>query len=318
MFLLKLDGGLFQAAERGGARVPIRVMDITQERIGNVGPVSQGLLLEARHRGADGDDGLVDHAHGGQDRRGIPRLSTDVSRETRNPALAEIRDLGKMRPMSKREDARRKAIQAVMAAKNLKVKPWAAAAGIAEGGLRDYLSKRTSSMTVDAMDRLAAAADTTISELIGERPREIRAGRDVVPVKSLEVRASMGGGFEVVDEPEGLPFFFRRQWIEKILEGMPGQLRVIPSLVGDSMTPTINDGDAGLVHMAGVNPVFQPGAIYALWDGHGLLVKRLESMVGDRPRLRVISDNRQIYSPYEVDAESVRIIGRLIWRGGMI
>jgi phage repressor protein C with HTH and peptisase S24 domain len=62
----------------------------------------------------------------------------------------------------------------------------------------------------------------------------------------------------------------------------------------------------------------QSGAFYALWDGHGLLVKRLESMVGDRPRLRVISDNRQIYSPYEVDAEEVRIIGRLIWRGGRI
>jgi phage repressor protein C with HTH and peptisase S24 domain len=293
-------------------------MSITQERVGNPGLVGQGFLLEARNRSADGGDGLVDQGHGPDDRRGIPRLSRDVSRETRNAALAEIRDRGKSEPMGKREDKRRQGIRAFMAAHGLKAKPWAVEAGIAEGGLRDYLSGRTSSMTVEALDRLAVAAGTTVSELIGERPREVRASRDVVPVKSLEVRASMGGGFEVIDEPEGPPFFFRRQWIEQMLEGMPGQLRVIPSLGGDSMKPTINDGDAGLVHMLGVNPVFQSGAIYALWDGNGLLVKRLESMVGERPRLRVISDNRAIYSPYEVDAQDVRIIGRLIWRGGMI
>jgi phage repressor protein C with HTH and peptisase S24 domain len=220
--------------------------------------------------------------------------------------------------MTSREDSRRQAIKVFMASKGLKVKPWATSAGIAEGGLRDYMAGRTASMTVEALDRLAIAANATVAELIGERVREPRVNKELVAIKSLEVTASMGGGFEVSEEPEGPPFFFRRQWIEKILEGKPGQLRIIPHLGGDSMAPTINDGDAGMVHIPGEDAVFESGAIYALWDGHGLLVKRLESMVGDRPRLRVISDNQAIYPPYDVGAEDVRIIGRLVWRGGRI
>lgn len=244
-----------------------------------------------------------------------------VSREAaQNDALAEFRDAGQKSPMSAKENSRRAAVRAFMVARNLKVKPWTAAAGIAESGLRAYLKggpSGTSSMTYDALDRLAAAADATVAELVGEKVPIARIGKDMVTIKSLEVRASMGGGFEVIDEPAGPPFFFRRQWIEQILGGRPGQLRILP-LGGDSMVPTINNGDVGLVLFPSEDTKFQSGAVYAVWDGQGLIAKRLESKVGgDRPKLRVISDNKTL-EPYDVDAEDVRIIGQIIWRGGRI
>jgi phage repressor protein C with HTH and peptisase S24 domain len=235
--------------------------------------------------------------------------------QQRYNAVASKRDLGQVPRMSV---DRRKALHNFIKSQKLKPTPWAKAAGVRESTLRDYLSGRNTTMTLETLDRLAAAAEATVAEMIGEKTLEAKPRKDVLPIKSLEVRASMGGGFEVVDEPEGSPFFFRRQWVEKMLDGKPAQLRVITSLGGDSMLPTINDGDMGLVRVAGEHAAFQSGAIYAIWDGQGLIVKRLETMVGERARLRVISDNRAIYEPYEVDAEEVRIIGQVIWRGGRL
>ncbi len=214
---------------------------------------------------------------------------------------------------------RRAAVRLFMDRKGLKTAPWCRDAKVRESTLRDFLSGRNATMTLDTLDKLAAAADATIAEMIGEKVgATARPTKDMVPIKSLEVRASMGGGLDVLEEPEGQPFFFRRAWIEKLLDGKPGQLRVITDLTGDSMLPTINNGDIGLVLMPGEDVKFQSGAIYALWDGNGLIVKRLESTVGDRQQLRVISDNSAIYQPYTVDADDVRIIGQLVWRGGAV
>jgi len=88
------------------------------------------------------------------------------------------------------------------------------------------------------------------------------------------------------------------------------------------MIPTIHEGDVGLVLLPGFaeepSAKFHSGAIYVLWDGQGLVVKRLETIVGEPGKLRVISDNRAIYEPYSVNADDVHILGRMIWRGGML
>ena len=215
-------------------------------------------------------------------------------------------------------DDRRIAIRAFMERKKLKVLPWTTAAKVRESTLRDFLKGRNNTLTLDTLDKLAAAAEATIAEVLGEKVPAARPTKDMVAIKSLEVRAGMGGGFDVLEEPEGAPFFFRREWIEKILNGEAGQLRVITDLDGDSMLPTIAEGDIALVQLPSENTKFQSGAIYVLWGGQGLIVKRLELMVGDQPRLRVISDNKAIHSPYDVDADEVRIIGRVIWRGGAV
>lgn len=214
------------------------------------------------------------------------------------------------------ENIQRERLQEFVRRKGLKIQPWANKAGVAESAIRGFLKGRTASLTHSTLEKLATAADTTVGEMLQETSTKPETG-PYVKIKHLEVRASAGAGFEVASEPEGEPFYLRKDWVEHMFGGHDGALRVI-HFAGDSMLPTIQDGDLGIV-LTGPDPVgFQPGKIYVLWDGRGLVVKRLETVISARPRLRVISDNKALYDPYEIDAADARVVGRVLWRSGKI
>ncbi len=209
---------------------------------------------------------------------------------------------------------RRTALKKFMSARGLRQSSWAKSAGVPESTLRSFLNGDSNSLRHDTLEKLAQAAEATISEITGETPPKIPPGNGIVHIRSLQIRAAMGGGFEVFDEPEGPPFPLKQDWVDAAVGQEHGQLRILANLSGDSMRPTLNDGDVALVIIPGR---FISGAIYVLWDGIGLVVKRLESIVGaERPRLRIISDNAEVHKPYDVNADDVRIIGKLIWRAG--
>ena len=136
---------------------------------------------------------------------------------------------------------------------------------------------------------------------------------EFVAIQYAAVRPSMGGGAIVDSEDRpGRDFHFRRAWIRDRLRAAPSMLRVM-AVQGDSMMPTLNEGDVILVDMNQRNPV--PPGVFVLHDGMGLVAKRLEHVpMSDPPRVRIISDNRQ-YSPYECTAEEVNIVGRVRWYG---
>lgn len=216
--------------------------------------------------------------------------------------------------LSRKEDSPlRVAIVRFMKDRGLKQTPWAEKAGVPESTFRSLLSGKAQASRHDTLQKLAKAADVTIAEMIGEKVPIQRGFKDAIPIKSLKVKASLGGGFEVAEEPTGPPFFFRRDWIEALLVKHPGRLRV-HWFEGRSMEPTISDGDVGLVHLDYGG--FEPG-IYSLWDGRGVVAKRLELLAGSEERIRVISDNPQ-YHPYEISPDEARVIGRVIWRGGSL
>jgi hypothetical protein len=103
---------------------------------------------------------------------------------------------------------------------------------------------------------------------------------------------------------------FRRSWIKGSLKASPSQLRIM-HVEGDSMAPTLLDGDTVLVDMTRRAP--NPPGIFVLDDGMGLAAKRLEHVPNsDPPAVRVIFDNG-FYSPYERSAEEIHIIGRIRW-----
>jgi phage repressor protein C with HTH and peptisase S24 domain len=80
---------------------------------------------------------------------------------------------------------------------------------------------------------------------------------------------------------------------------------------GDSMMPTLHDGDIVLVDLGRRAPT--PPGIFVLHDGMGLVAKRLEHIPNsDPPRVRIISDN-PLYKPYEGSGDEVNIIGRIRW-----
>lgn len=80
------------------------------------------------------------------------------------------------------------------------------------------------------------------------------------------------------------------------------------SVRGDSMEPTLKDGQKVLIDY-GQNSVTHP-AVYMLWDGTGIVIKRVQSLPGEK--LLISSDN-QNYRTYEVQADQIEIKGRALW-----
>jgi hypothetical protein len=114
-------------------------------------------------------------------------------------------------------------------------------------------------------------------------------------------------GLETDGAVEGY-YAFRQEWLRR--KGQISQMRLL-RVAGDSMEPTLRDGDAVLIDQSQKDIIY--GKIYVLGIDDGILVKRLDKRPG---KLVLISDNRQDYPPVEVELDesaNVRIVGRVIW-----
>lgn len=115
---------------------------------------------------------------------------------------------------------------------------------------------------------------------------------------------------KILDEHEGEPYYFRSSWVHDRLNTKAENLRMV-FVQGDSMEPTLCQGDMVLVDVTKKNP--SPPGIFVIFDGMGLVVKRLEFIPNSNPAsVRVLSDSPQ-YHPYERQIEETEIIGRVVW-----
>ena len=121
----------------------------------------------------------------------------------------------------------------------------------------------------------------------------------------------MGGGQHIDMEPDyGRPYHFQKSWIKQGLKTDPLSLRIM-HVEGDSMAPTLNSGDVVLVDTSRRLPT--PPGIFVLYDGMGLVAKRLEHIPNsDPPKVRIVSDN-PYYPPYERLIDEMNIVGRIRW-----
>ena len=193
-------------------------------------------------------------------------------------------------------------------------------AGVNRSFVYDILRGRSQVPNLDKLTRIAQVVKVELEWLLsgkgrveGDDPITEDYHNDFVAIQYAAARPSMGGGAIVEDEERtGRDFHFRRAWIRDRLKAAPSMMRVM-DVQGDSMTPTLKDGDVVLVDMNQRSPV--PPGVFVLHDGMGLVAKRLEYVpMSEPPRVRIISDNQQ-YSPYECTAEEVNIVGRVRWYG---
>ena len=85
---------------------------------------------------------------------------------------------------------------------------------------------------------------------------------------------------------------------------------VIIEVKGDSMLGTLSPGEKVIVNRHDRVP--SPPGIFVLWDGMGLVLKRVEYIPhSDPPKVRILSDNPR-YSPYERMVDEAYIQGRVI------
>jgi hypothetical protein len=132
--------------------------------------------------------------------------------------------------------------------------------------------------------------------------------------RALAKPAAGGGSLETSGETEGA-LAFRREWISRKTRTSPERLRVMV-VAGDSMSPTIDDGDIVLVDEGCQGGELKEGRVYVIRKGDEIFVKRFRKGVGC---LLFMGDNRgRDYLDVEVkegDEDGFRVIGRVLWAG---
>jgi len=134
---------------------------------------------------------------------------------------------------------------------------------------------------------------------------------DFAMVPLYDVEASAGQGAVVGEETQLCQLAFRKDWL--INRGLQKDRLVTIKTKGDSMEPTLHDGDLLLVDTR-IEKILDD-SIYIIQDDHHLIVKRVQRALGGA--LAIISDNprykEQHLTPEQ--AESLKITGRVCWYG---
>lgn len=184
----------------------------------------------------------------------------------------------------------------------------------AEFGAKCGVSK-TSQFNYESGERSPDGEYFYKASLLGVDTHYVITGRglaqvndDFVVVQRYDVAASAGPGSQNGTAHEMLGLSFRRSWLDK--KGLqPANLKVI-DVSGDSMAPSLKDGDQVLIDTSQTAP--KNGFAYVLLQGEDLLVKYAQLL--PLGILRLSSEN-QTYKPYDIDLSKesgVSILGRVV------
>lgn len=135
---------------------------------------------------------------------------------------------------------------------------------------------------------------------------------EMVAVRQFAVGASAGPGALPGEEEELSRIAFPKRWLRKLAGGDPAQLSII-TVDGDSMEPTLSDGDEILVSREDGADRLRDG-IYVLRVDDALIVKRIAMNPASR-RFTIKSDNEGYPDWPDCDPGDVEIIGRVVWAG---
>lgn len=184
----------------------------------------------------------------------------------------------------------------------------AKAAGCDPTGLGKLL-KKTDLPKFQTVGKLAELSGLRL--VADDQPREDEYA--FIP-RALAKPAAGGGSLETSGETEGA-LAFRREWIRRKTSTSPERLRVM-TVVGDSMSPTIEDGDIVLVDEGCQGGKLDEGRVYVVRKGEEIYIKRYHKGVGC---LLFMGDNRdKAFLDVKVepgDDDGFRVIGRVLWAG---
>jgi phage repressor protein C with HTH and peptisase S24 domain len=201
-----------------------------------------------------------------------------------------------------------------MAVHGLSQKGLAQRAGLNDTAVRDILSGRSRHPRHDTIQKLADALDCSVAELLDDRMGPVvRAGGADSDGYVLIARYDphLDAGRETLTA-EGRHFAetaFRAEWLAELTRTPANQLAMV-TMQGDSMMPTVGDGDQLLVDLTQWSP--GTDGIYVMRQGEHLLVKRLTA---DPMRQQVVmsSDNPAYASLAPLSPSEIDLLGRVIW-----
>lgn len=171
--------------------------------------------------------------------------------------------------------------------------------------------KRGSPRKLDPDDRRQLASFYGIDEqVLGGPPSADTDGMVEVPV--LDVNASAGHGALATSEDKETRFSFDERWLRKLTPAKGVSLSVI-RVIGDSMEPTLSDGDDVLVDASDHGSRLRDG-IYVVRVDDTLMVKRI-ALRPDSKFVTITSDNPTYPTWNDVDRSTIHIAGRVLWFG---
>jgi len=174
--------------------------------------------------------------------------------------------------------------------------------------------KRGSPRKLDDDDRRTLASFFGVDEqVLGGPPAPMRDGLIEIPV--LNVDASAGFGAIAESETAHTRFGFDERWLGRLTRAKSASLSII-HVLGDSMEPTLSDGDEVLVDASDQGSRLRDG-IYVLRADDALVVKRVTLKPGGR-KITISSDNSAYPSWDDVDRSEIQVVGRVIWFGRAI
>jgi phage repressor protein C with HTH and peptisase S24 domain len=147
---------------------------------------------------------------------------------------------------------------------------------------------------------------------LGGRSPERDTNNRMVAIPILDVSASAGPGAVPVSETSTAAMEFDSRWLKRLTSSSPEKLSII-RVRGDSMSPTICDGDEVLVDTGDGADRLRDG-IYVLRIEDTLVAKRVAIRPTDHA-ISILSDNAA-YPPYDnLDRSALHVIGRVRWFG---
>ncbi|MCA8896196.1 MAG: S24 family peptidase [Amphiplicatus sp.] len=171
--------------------------------------------------------------------------------------------------------------------------------------------KRGSPRKLEEEDRRTLAAFFGVDEqVLGGPPPLLSDGFISVPI--LDVDASAGFGAHAADEHGQARLGFEASWLRRLTNAKAPSLSII-RVMGDSMAPTLHDGDEVLVDASDGAARLRDG-IYVMRTDDTLVVKRVALKPGTKA-ITIASDNAAYPSWHDVDRASIQFVGRVIWFG---
>lgn len=210
-------------------------------------------------------------------------------------------------------------------------------ASLKAAGKRDTIRniRRRNLPSIDKVERIARALQTSVGYLVGETDDpaarapvialaegaatfEPAAARmiafeadEYVAVPRYEMSAAAGRGIDLPGQPAVRDrLLFRAEWLRRATASPIARLAAL-DIVGDSMEPTLKDGDTVLIDLDAADPARRAG-VYAINEDGVLRVKRLEP--AGPSVLALISDNRA-YPPDRRSRDEIDVVGRAVWVG---
>jgi len=169
--------------------------------------------------------------------------------------------------------------------------------------------KRGSPRKLDDEDRKVLASFFGVDEqVLGGPANTVLDGMVEIPV--LDVEASAGFGAVAASENAQTRFGFDERWLRSLTSAKSASLSIV-RVTGDSMEPTLSNGDEVLVDASDHASRLRDG-IYVLRADDALVVKRIALKPGGK-QITIASDNPAYPTWNDMDRSEVHVVGRVIW-----